>query len=155
MIKSPTCSEAHPASSSMLKWAIPPVVKRMGRDAELRINRAMPSLPLYSFTACRGTSLLSYCHCLPDIMVVVPNSQISGRELPNFKCSFFNVFEFVIRAGLPIDLERVAMYRKLFPPLIIKPLANINFPFLYTSVPCSCKLWYPLVLLECIIKAEI
>jgi len=88
-------------------------------------------------------------------MVAVPNSQRSRNEFPNFERSFFNVFLLVIRAGLPTDLDRVAIYRKLFPPLIIKPLANINFPFLYTSVPCRCKVRYPVVLLEYIIKAEI
>ena len=154
MPKSPTCSEAHPASSWMLKGAIPHVVKRLGREAELRINGAIQLLPLYSFMACTGTNLLSYCHCLPDIMVAVPNSQTSRNKLPNFKCSFFNVFVLVIRTGFPTDLEHVAIYRKLFPPLTIKPLANINFPFPYTSVPCSCKVCYPIVLLEYIIKTE-
>ena len=139
MPKSPTCSELHPASSSVLKRAISPVVKRLGREAELRISGAITSLPLYSFTVCTGTNLLSFCHYLSDIMVVGPNSQIIRKELPNFKCSLFNVFVLVIRAGLPTDLERVAIYRKLFPPLNIKPLPNINFPFLYTSVPGSCK----------------
>jgi hypothetical protein len=138
----------------MLKRAIPPVVKRLGHEAELRINGAIQSLPLCSFMACTGTNLLSYCHCLPDIMVTVPNSPTSRNELPNFKCSFLNVFVLVIRVGFPTDLEHVAIYRKLFPPLTIKPLANINFPFLYTSVPCCCKVWYPVGLLEYIIKTE-
>jgi len=66
-----------------------------------------------------------------DIMVAVASSQTSRNELPNFKCSFCNVFVLVICAGLPTDLERVAIYRKLFPSLIIIPLAIINFQFLY------------------------
>jgi hypothetical protein len=154
MPKSPTYSEAHSASSWMLKCAILHVVKRLGREAELRINGAIQSLLLYSFMACTGTNMLSYCHCLPDIMVAVPNSQTSRNELLNFKCSSFNVFVLVIRAGFPTDLEHVAIYRKLFLSLTIKPLANINFPFLYTSVTCCCKVWYRIVLLEYITKTE-
>jgi hypothetical protein len=130
MPKCPTCSEAHPASISMPKRAITLVVKRLGREAELRISGVIPPLPLYSFTACTETSLLSYCHFLQTSCSQFPTANQAGTNYRILNARF-NILVLVVSAGFLTDLGRLDICRKLFPSLIIKPSANFNLPFLY------------------------
>ena len=56
-----------------------------------------------------------------------------------FECDVeFCVSISTYHAGFATDLERVGISKKPFPPMIIiKPLANFNFPFFYASVHCN------------------